>query len=113
MDNDVHIHALMSYRGQPNWPPSWMWVGPGENHYPHGEVGVLKEVHISVLDPLKPDSKRPYNRVYLFMEYRDCRYIGCLLFDDPAGCREIGKILSQYCGRSLKEIGQIDLAHLL
>jgi hypothetical protein len=35
------------------------------------------------------------------------------LFDDPAGCREIGKILSQYCGRSLKEIGQIDLAHLL
>src|ERR1041385_7723885 len=79
----------MSYRGQHSWPPTWMWTGKGENKYPRGEVGVLKEVHISILDPSQPDSHRPYNRIYLFMEYRDSGYVGCLLFDDPTACRQI------------------------
>ena len=90
-----------------------MWTGKGENKYPRGEVGVLKEVHISILDPSQPDSHRPYNRIYLFMEYRDSGYVGCLLIDDPAACRQIGKILSEQCGKTLKEVGQIDLSHLL
>jgi len=90
-----------------------MWTGKGDNKYPHGEVGVLKEVHVAIDDPDQPDSRRPYNRIYLFMEYRESGYVGCLLFDNPAACRQIAKILSGQCGKPLKDIGQIDLSHLL
>jgi hypothetical protein len=84
-----------------------MWTGTGENKHPHGEVGILKEVHIS-----SPASVAPLNRVYLFMEYRDSSYVGALLFTDAATCKEIGKILEDQCGHSIKEIGDIDLSHL-
>jgi len=90
-----------------------MWTGKGDNKYPHGEVGVLKEVHVAIDAPDQPDSHRPYNRIYLFMEYRESGYVGCLLFDNPAACRQIAKILSGQCGKPLKDIGQIDLSHLL
>jgi hypothetical protein len=109
----VRSHPFTHYRGQASWPPVWTWTGVGENKQPRGEVGVLKEVHTSVDDPAQPDSVTPYNRVYLFMEYRDGGYIGCLLFDDPAACRQIGEILSQQCGRTIEEVGRIDLSHLL
>ena len=90
-----------------------MWTGTGDNKFPRGEVGLLKEVYISIVDPNQPDSQRPYNRIYLFMEYRDSRYLGCLILDDPAFSRQLGKILSEQCGKTLKEIGEIDLSHLL
>lgn len=90
-----------------------MWTGSGDNKSPRGEIGTLKEVHISITDPEKSDRPKPHNRIYLFMEYRDGAYVGCLLFDDAAFCREMGKILSEQCGRTLKEIGAIDLSHLL
>jgi hypothetical protein len=106
-------HAIMSYRGQKNWPPVWMWTGTGENKFPRGELGVLKEVYVSAVDPHSPDSHKPYNRVYLFIEYRDSRYVGALLFDDEATCRQIGKILLDRCGNSIADIGDIDLSHLL
>lgn len=103
----------MTYRGQANWPPTWMWTGKGEHKYPVGEIGVLTEVHIAIADPSQPDSIRPYNRVYLFMEYRDSGYVGCVLFDDAAACRQIGEILSKQCGKTMAEIGRIDLSQLL
>ena len=103
----------MSYRGQPNWPPTWLWTGKGPNRRVFGEVGVLKEVHVAIDEPDAANSVRPYNRVYLYMEYDESRYVGCLLFDDAAACRQVGDILAQQCGKSLQEIGNIDLSHLL
>jgi hypothetical protein len=47
------------------------------------------------------------------MEYRDSSYVGCLLFDNPATCRQIGELLAQHCGQTLKEVGDLDLGHLL
>jgi hypothetical protein len=104
---------LFKYRGIHIWPPRWMWTGKGEHKYPTGEIGVLKEVHVSIADPNKPESTRPYNRVYLFMEYRESGYLGCLLFEDATACRQLGNILSHQCGKGLAEIGAIDLTHLL
>lgn len=106
-------HPLMSYRGQRNWPPVWMWTGAGENKHPHSEVGILKEVHVSIAKPEMPASTRPFNRVYLFMEYRNSAYVGALLFDDARSCEQIEKFLEAQCGRSLEEIGGLDLSHLL
>jgi hypothetical protein len=90
-----------------------MWTGKGEHKYPIGEIGVLKEVDVSIADPNKPESTRPFKRVYLFIEYRESGYLGCLLFEDAAACRQIGDMLSLQCGHTVEEIGSIDLTHLL
>jgi len=47
------------------------------------------------------------------MEYQGGEYVGCLLLDDASICRQIGEILSGLCGKTLKEVGAIDLSHLL
>ncbi len=104
---------LLYYGGVHSWPPVWMRTGKGEHERPTGEVGVLKEVHLSIADPNRPDSTSPYNRLFLFIEHRGAGYVGCLLFSDAATCRQIGKILSDNCGRSIAEIGEIDLSGLL
>jgi hypothetical protein len=46
-------HPLMSYRGTRNWPPVWTWTRGGENKYPKGEVGILKTVEPSKIQPPK------------------------------------------------------------
>jgi len=109
----IRDHPLVCYRGLRSWPPVWMWTGTGANRYPRGELGALTEVHVSIAAPGEVASAASYNRVYLFMKYRDSRDVGCLLFDDAASCRQIGEILSQNCGKTVKEIGDIDLAHFL
>ena len=40
-------------------------------------------------------------------------YIGALLFDEGLFCQQMGKILETYIGRTIKEIGDLDLSHLL
>ena len=106
-------HPLMSFRGQPNWPPAWVWLGEGKNKYPQGEVGVLKGVRISISEPDNLDGIKPQNRVYLTMEYLGARYLGCLLFDDAAACRQIAALLAKQRGRRVAVIGALDLRHLL
>jgi hypothetical protein len=102
-------HPLMSRHGVPNWPPVWTWVngevdGP-ENRFPRGEVGILKWIGLSAMQP--PD------RCYLYIDHEQSSYLGCLLFDDPAFCRHVAKLLESYCNRPIAEIGSIDLAHTL
>jgi hypothetical protein len=103
-------HPLMSRHGVPNWPPVWTWVngpevdGP-ENKFPRGELGILKWVGLSAMQP--PD------RCYLYIDHEQSSYLGCLLFDDPAFCRHVAMLLDRYCNHPIAEIGNIDLAHTL
>jgi hypothetical protein len=55
----------------------------------------------------------PANRCFLVIEHDGSVYMGCLIFDDPSFCRQIGKLLSSYCQRSIQEIGSIDVSHTL
>jgi hypothetical protein len=43
-------HPLMLYRGVPNWPPVWSCTD-GRNQHPRGEVGTLKPVFRSDMQP--------------------------------------------------------------
>jgi hypothetical protein len=113
MHDIVRHHPFMSYRGQPNWPPAWLWTGKGPNRRISGEVGVLNEVHVDIGEPDAAYSVRPNNRIYLYIEYKESTYVGCLLFDTATACRQIGDILARQCGKTLPEIGAIDLSHLL
>lgn len=44
-------HPLMSYKGIPNWPPIWTWTDGVENTRPRGEIGILKGVALSKVQP--------------------------------------------------------------
>ena len=44
-------HPLISYYGFPSWPPTWTWVDGGQNKHPQGEVGILREILLSNINP--------------------------------------------------------------
>ena len=97
-------HPLMMYRGCSNWPPVWSCTD-GHNQRPKGEVGTLKEI-------LRTDTQPP-NRCFLLISHQGSAYLGCLLFDDPAFCKQITQLLRSCCNRPISEIGSLDLSHTL
>jgi len=98
-------HPLMSYKGNRSWPPRWLRRGGNDITKRRGEVGILKDVVPSFISP--------YDRCFLVMEHRGAEYIGALLLSDTAFCREIFGVLLQNRGKTMQEIGSIDLAHTL
>ena len=98
-------HPLMVYKGLRSWPPAWLWRSGNDNTYPKGEVGVLRHV--------VPSSLEPCDRCYLVMEHRGAEYIGALLLSDPAFCQRICAVLLQHRGKRIREIGDIDLTFTL
>ena len=53
------------------------------------------------------------NRLFLVIRHEGFRYMGSMAFDDPAFCYELYRLLKFHVGRSIKEIGDIDLAYTL
>ena len=99
-------HPLMAYEGVPSWPPAWFRRVHGyENTHPTGEVGILKDVLPSTLPAAKI--------CFLIIEHGGAEYIGTLLLSDPVFCREIWTILVQNRGKTIQEIGDIDLSYTL
>ena len=87
------------------WPPAWWWKAGAENKKPKGEVGVLREV--------RAYSIQPSDRLYLIMENDGAEYLGILVVEDYALCDQMFTLLLQHCGRSIRDIGDIDLTHVL
>ena len=98
-------NPLMSHGGVRNWPPAWLWRAGSDDTKPSGEVGMLREVILSEIDPL--------DRCFMIMQHMGGEYIGCLLFENTAFCRKIHEILREYCGNPIHEIGDIELSHAL
>jgi hypothetical protein len=98
----LRAHPLMTYKGIRSWPPAWLWRGGNENTHPEGEVGILKDVMLSTITPCT---------CLLIMEHCGAQYIGALLLSDPAFYSEICRVLFQNCGKTIREIGDIDLSH--
>ena len=102
---ELRKHPLLSYRGLPSWPPVWLWVDGQEDKKPEGEVGKLIEVRLSIIEPP--------NKCFLLIDHDGSTYIGCLLINDLAFCAQIGQLLQDYYGHSVREIGSLDLTHTL
>jgi hypothetical protein len=98
-------HPLVSYREAPSWPPIWLWRGGKKLAHPYGEVGILKEVMLSTIQPC--------SMCFLIMEHKGAEYMGILKLGDRWFCREIHKVLERHCSRPMQEVGDIDLSHLL
>jgi hypothetical protein len=53
------------------------------------------------------------NKIFLFIHYDGSRYMGLMQFDDRRFCSQIFTILQANVGRSIKDIGDLDLSHTL
>jgi len=95
----------MSHRGVSNWRPVWIWIGGLENTHAKGEVGILKVATLSNIGSSY--------RCYLHIYYEGSVYIGCLLFDDEAFCRQVMELLKCHCNRSIRDIGSLDVTFTL
>jgi hypothetical protein len=95
----------MVYHGLRSWPPVWTWVGGADNSRPKGEIGVLRGVKLSKIEPA--------DRMFLYIEHENASYLGCLLLDHNAFCRQMAELLENCCGRSVPEIGELDLSYTL
>jgi hypothetical protein len=101
----LRYHPLMSRKGGLKaWPPLWRATLPYNDNKLIGEIGILKDVMMS--DQID-------NKIFMFMQHEGFRYMGFLTFDDSPFCHEIYRLLKSNVGRSIKEIGDIDLSYTL
>ena len=97
-------HPLMSCKGVSSWPPKWLWGGAGRYVLARGEVGVLKDAMLYSIEP--------YEKCFLIMEHEGRQYIGTLMLGDSSFCREIHTLLIEHRGKTIREIGEIDLSYM-
>ena len=76
-----------------------------DNTHARGEVGILKAVAKSNLQPA--------NRCFLYIEHEGSSYIGCLLCSDDTFCTQLTKLLEANCNKTIAEIGSLDLSYTL
>jgi hypothetical protein len=102
---ELRNYPGMTFRGICNWPPTW--TQPQKNAAPktrRGEIGVLAYVYAN---------ENLSSKCFLVIDHEKERYVGALLFDDIAICRQIALILKTHTGRPIKEIGDLDMSHTL
>ena len=98
-------HPLFNHRRVPSWPPTWTWVAGTDNKQPKGEIGILRDVYRSKIEPA--------DRCFLYMDSDGASYIGCLLIDDTAFCRQIVEVLLANRNKMIADIGSLDLSSTL
>jgi len=98
-------HPLFSYHGMLTWPPVWTWMRGGYDKRPRGEVGILRRVE-------KSNTQRT-DRCFLYIDYEDASYIGCLLCGNHAFCSWIVRILEANLNNTIAYIGSLDISRLL
>ena len=86
------------------WPPRWSNLYQPKANWPQGEIGTLERVWMNeLLDRC----------VFLHMRDDVFRYIGALCLDDRSSCWLIYNFLKSLEGRSIAEIGDLDISHWL
>lgn len=94
-------HPLMNYDGVKIWPPVWVNTFTVPTQKMSGEVGVLVSTKFYSQFP---------SRLFLGMELELRRYMACLIFSEPGFCRQLNDILHTQIGRSIKDIGDLELS---
>ena len=104
---ELRSHPLMSYDSFSNWPPVWTRRNGSDasKNVLRGEIGVLAQV--------LPSRTEPDARVFLVVDFKENAYMGILLFKDTAFCRYVTGVLQNHLGKSIKEIGDLELSSTL
>lgn len=106
---DVAIVQLRSHPGlflggNPSWPPVW---ANANRHLPStawGELGVLLKAYTT--DKLS-------KTCYLVMVHESETYVGALILENAALCQRLCSVFQRNIGRTISEIGSLDLAYTL
>jgi hypothetical protein len=95
-------HPMMTHRGAPIWPP--IWVEKYGDRKLTGEIGELTHL-----------GNNPHESPALFLHitHEGIAYCGSLPIEDLAFRLTVHNLLRQHIGRSIKEIGDLDLSHTL
>ena len=97
-------HPLMNRNGVPSWPPIWTQTKRDSIKSVLGEVGILIYVY----------SNPPLSRkCFWVIEHEKEPYVGTLIFDDHAFCKQLSDLLRLNLNRSIKDIGDLDLSYAL
>jgi hypothetical protein len=91
---DYPITTLKS--GIETWPPFWI---TSSGDVASGEIGILQDVLVGVIP----------TTLFLFIEFRGFRYVGSMSFDDSISCQKFYDLLKPNVGRSMKEIGDLEV----
>ena len=91
----------MTYRGLKNWPPAWAQATKDRATTVAGEVGVLQYVH---------SNPQVSGKCYLIMDYDGETYVGTLVFESHAFCKQMGDLLKRHLKKPIKEIGDLELS---
>jgi hypothetical protein len=103
-------HHLANYRTLPTWPPIWLRrrQNNGKTRQAitpraslRGEIGILKDARLSTVG-------QP-SQIFLIVAHDGGEYIGSLLFSDRGFCRQIYQLLKGQCGKTITEIGALEL----
>lgn len=97
-------HPLMRYHGMKSWPPVWVNTRSEPTIKRTGEIGTLTRVIYYSETP---------KRLFLRARADEQDYIGCLVFNDTQFCEQLNRILQSQVGRSIREIGDLDLGGTL
>ena len=97
-------HPLINAYFSQSWPPPWVSSLNGQNVMASGEVGVLKDVWMSEKSRLT---------IFLAIAFENRRYVGCMALSDAPFCNQLYTILRGQIGRSIEDIGDLDLSFTL
>jgi hypothetical protein len=86
------------------WPPVWISTRQGSRHKLRGEVGVL--VNTIILESLP-------HYLFIRMEHEHELFLGSLLVGSQPLCILFHELLQQYIGKSIDEIGALEIGFLL
>ena len=98
---ELRHHPFMRRFGVPNWAPIWTQARREGNKRVTGEVGVLRYVHAN---------NKISHKCYLVIEYNREHYVGSLIFEDVTFCWQISSLLREHVGRTIKEIGDLEVS---
>jgi hypothetical protein len=101
---ELRNHPSICFAGQPSWPPVWTPTTKRDGgKAARGEIGILVKAY-TTSDAAKT--------CYLIIEHKFETYVGALMLEDAAFCQRLCSIIQQNAGRTIAEIGSIDLRSL-
>ena len=83
-----------------NWPPIWT-NSQDPTHKLRGEIGNLQQV---MMTPEVAD-----DILFIAIDYQGRGYMGAILLDSAALCRQLYFLLRSHIGLSIEEIGDLDV----
>jgi len=94
-------HPALRILSTRSWPPVWVRTRPDKVY---GEVGNFAGTAVTEAIP---------TAIFLKMEFEQKQYMGFLSVNDAVLCRQLNKLLNQYVGRSIEQIGDLDVSVFL